>query len=62
MSPVWDFTGSLEPALPGLGRSRNLMRSWKSLLNFVELSRHGEQDLAELLQAHLHLSRLASYS
>jgi len=28
--------------------------------DFVELSRHGEQDLAELLQALLHLSRLAS--
>ena len=63
MSSVWDLTGSERRGLePGLGAvlRRKLDEVVEVPADFVELSRHGEQDLAELLQALLHLSRLAS--
>ena len=62
---MWDLTGSvvvwigLEPGLGDVLR-RKLDQVMEVPADFVELSRHGEQDLAEPLQTSLHLSRLAS--
>ena len=61
MRSVWDDweRRGLEPNLGDVLR-RKLDEVVEVSADFVELSRHGEQDLAELLQALLHLSRLAS--
>jgi len=54
----WECRG-LEPGLGDVLR-RKLDEVVEVTADFVDLSRHGKQDLAEPLQELLHLSRLAS--